>query len=75
MNQKHIISALVENHSGVLAKIATLISGRGFNIDSLAVGETHDPSRQAHSAQFPARSLSRRSRPGPCRAAPVCPLH
>lgn len=40
---KHVISALVENHSGVLARVATLISGRGFNIDSLAVGETHDP--------------------------------
>lgn len=40
---KHIISALVENHSGVLARVSGLISGRGFNIDSLAVGETHDP--------------------------------
>lgn len=40
---KHVISALVENHSGVLARVTTLISGRGFNIDSLAVGETHDP--------------------------------
>lgn len=39
---KHVISALVENHSGVLARVTTLISGRGFNIDSLAVGETHD---------------------------------
>ena len=44
MKQKHIISALVENQSGVLARISCLISGRGFNIDSLAVGETHDPS-------------------------------
>ena len=40
---KHVISALVENHSGVLARVSGLISGRGFNIDSLAVGETHDP--------------------------------
>ena len=40
---KHIISALVENHSGVLARVSGLISGRGFNIDSLAVGETQDP--------------------------------
>jgi len=40
---KHTISALVENKPGVLARIATLISGRGFNIDSLAVGETEDP--------------------------------
>lgn len=44
MKQRHIISALVENHSGVLARVSTLISGRGFNIDSLTVGETHDPS-------------------------------
>lgn len=43
MKQKHIISALVENHAGVLARVASLISGRGFNIDSLAVGETQDP--------------------------------
>ncbi|MDD5644735.1 MAG: acetolactate synthase small subunit [bacterium] len=41
---KHTISALVENKSGVLAKIAGLFSARGFNIDSLAVGETQDPS-------------------------------
>lgn len=40
---KHTISALVENHFGVLARIAGLFSARGFNIDSLAVGETEDP--------------------------------
>lgn len=40
---EHIISVLVENHFGVLAQIAGLFSGRGFNIDSLAVGETSDP--------------------------------
>ena len=40
---KHTISALVENHFGVLARVAGLFSARGFNIDSLAVGETHDP--------------------------------
>lgn len=40
---KHIISALVENRSGVLVRIAGLFSARGFNIDSLAVGETEDP--------------------------------
>lgn len=40
---KHIISVLVENHFGVLAHIAGLFSGRGFNIESLAVGETNDP--------------------------------
>lgn len=41
---KHTISVLVENHSGVLSRISGLFSRRGFNIDSLAVGPTHDPS-------------------------------
>lgn len=41
---KHTISVLVENQFGVLARISTLFSGRGFNIDSLSVGETEDPS-------------------------------
>ena len=40
---KHTLSALVENKAGVLARIATLFAARGFNIDSLAVGETDDP--------------------------------
>lgn len=40
---KHTISVLVENHFGVLTRVAGLFSARGFNIDSLAVGETHDP--------------------------------
>jgi acetolactate synthase I/III small subunit len=40
----HIVSALVENHFGVLARVSGLFSARGFNIDSLAVGETEDPS-------------------------------
>lgn len=40
---KHTISVLVENHFGVLGKVAGLFSARGFNIDSLTVGETQDP--------------------------------
>jgi len=40
---KHIISVLVENKFGVLARISGLFSARGYNIDSLAVGETEDP--------------------------------
>lgn len=40
---KHTISVLVENKPGVLARIATLFSGRGYNIESLTVGPTHDP--------------------------------
>lgn len=40
---KKIYSVLVENRSGVLCKVAGLFSRRCFNIDSLAVGETDDP--------------------------------
>lgn len=40
---RRTISVLVENKFGVLARIATLFAARGFNIDSLAVGETEDP--------------------------------
>ena len=40
---RHIISVLVENEFGVLARVAGLFSGRGFNIESLCVGETQDP--------------------------------
>ena len=40
---RHVISLLVENKVGVLARITGLNSGRGFNIDSLAVGETENP--------------------------------
>jgi len=43
MMQKHTISALVENHFGVLCRVSGLFSSRGFNIDSLSVGETEDP--------------------------------
>ncbi|MCR4936844.1 MAG: acetolactate synthase small subunit [Lachnospiraceae bacterium] len=42
---KRIFSVLVENRSGVLWKVAGLFSRRGFNINSLAVGETDDPGR------------------------------
>lgn len=41
---KKTISVLVENHFGVLTHVSGLFSARGFNIDSLAVGETEDPS-------------------------------
>lgn len=40
---KHIINCLVENQPGVLARIVGLISGRGYNIDTLNVGPTADP--------------------------------
>jgi acetolactate synthase-1/3 small subunit len=40
---KHTIQALVENKFGVLSRISSLFSARGYNIDSLTVGETQDP--------------------------------
>lgn len=40
---RHTISILVENEFGVLARVAGLFSGRGFNIESLSVAETMDP--------------------------------
>jgi acetolactate synthase-1/3 small subunit len=40
---RHVITATVENRSGVLAHISALFSARGFNIDSLTVGRTEDP--------------------------------
>jgi len=39
----HIISVLVENQFGVLAHVSSMFSARGYNIDSLSVGETADP--------------------------------
>jgi len=40
---KHVISVLVDNEPGVLSRISGLFSGRGFNIESLNVAETLDP--------------------------------
>jgi acetolactate synthase-1/3 small subunit len=40
---RHVLSALVHNQPGVLAHISGMLASRGFNIDSLAVGETEDP--------------------------------
>jgi acetolactate synthase-1/3 small subunit len=40
---RHVLSALVQNQPGVLAHISGMLASRGFNIDSLAVGETEKP--------------------------------
>lgn len=40
---RHVLSALVQNQPGVLAHVSGMLASRGFNIDSLAVGETEDP--------------------------------
>jgi len=42
--KQHVVSALVENRAGTLSRVSGLFSRRGFNIDSLTVGETEDPS-------------------------------
>jgi acetolactate synthase-1/3 small subunit len=41
--KRHVLSALVQNRPGVLAHVSGMFASRGFNIDSLAVGETEDP--------------------------------
>ncbi|MBR5066835.1 MAG: acetolactate synthase small subunit, partial [Lachnospiraceae bacterium] len=40
---KRIFSVSVENRAGVLSKVSSLFARRGYNIESLTVGETHDP--------------------------------
>jgi acetolactate synthase-1/3 small subunit len=40
---KHIVSILVENKFGVLSRVSGLFSGRGFNIETISVGPTLDP--------------------------------
>ena len=42
-NRAHTLTLQVENHLGVLARIAGLIAAKGYNIDSLSVAETLDP--------------------------------
>lgn len=42
-SMRHVLSALVENKPGVLSRVTGLISRRGFNIESLSVGPTDDP--------------------------------
>lgn len=50
---KHLITALVENQPGVLARIVSIISGRGFNIESLNVAPTQDPQESRLTMKVP----------------------
>jgi acetolactate synthase-1/3 small subunit len=43
VKMRHVLSALVQNVPGVLSHISGMLASRGYNIDSLAVGETEDP--------------------------------
>ena len=52
-NTRRVISLLVDNSNGVLARISSLLCRRGFNIDSLTVSATNDPALRS-----PDRSLS-----------------
>jgi len=40
---KHTLSILLQNESGALVRVAGLFAARGYNIDTLSVGPTHDP--------------------------------
>ena len=65
----HTLAVLVDNEAGVLSRVARLFSGKGYNIESLAVGTTHDPAvsritielladeRQAHLVSMQLRKL------------------
>ena len=58
-----VLSLLVDNTSGVLSRVSGLFSRRGYNIDSVTVGETENPaySRMTVAAMKPALSRSRNS--------------
>ena len=45
MEEKYVLSVLVENHAGVLSRVSGLFSRRGYNIDSLNVCATADENR------------------------------
>ena len=44
MQDKHVITVKVKNNAGVLARVASLFGRRGYNIESLTVSATNDPS-------------------------------
>lgn len=61
---KHTLSVLVENKPGVLSRVSGLFTRRGFNIDSLAVSPTEDPTRSrmtvtVDASQFPVEQIAK----------------
>jgi acetolactate synthase-1/3 small subunit len=58
---KHIISVLVENKFGVLSRVSGLFSGRGFNIETISIGPTLDPTVSQMTIVTPAMTFSNRS--------------
>lgn len=56
-NNRHTLSILVQNQPGVLARVAALFTRRAFNIHSLAVGETEEPSISRMTVQVDAEDL------------------
>ena len=60
---RHVLSAVVQNVPGVLAHISGMLASRGYNIDSLAVGETEDP--QPFADDVRRRRRRPRARAGP----------
>ena len=62
MKERHVLSVLVENRFGELARVVGLFAGRGFNIDSLAVNVTTDPGLSRASCSRPAATKPSSSR-------------
>ena len=57
--KKRCISAYVENQIGVLAKISGLFAGKNYNLDTLTVGETEDPTMSRMTIDLTCDDLSR----------------
>ena len=69
--ERHIISVLVDNEPGVLARVIGLFSGRGYNIESLTVAETDGARAVAHFCRDVGNADGHRADQGA--AGPSCP--